>query len=206
MFFLRSKTLENRNADIAQWDLFMHVSILKSVNPKGNQPWIFIARTDAEAEAPIFLPCDAKSQLTGKDPDAGKDWGKEEKSVTEDEIVGYMNLSKLLESGKDRKAWFAAVHVVLKSQTKLSNWTIAILPQTPLPYRLPPNIEKHPCLNSRTLLVIHFKYSTVYMFIPNSVTIPPTLACLLYSPATLLSLDLLHGSLDLQVLIFQETR
>ena len=45
------------------------------VNPKGNQPWIFIGRTDAKAEAPILLPLDAKSWLTGKDPDAGKDWG-----------------------------------------------------------------------------------------------------------------------------------
>ena len=61
---------------------------IKSFNPKGNQPWTFIGRTDAEAEAPIFCPPDAKSQLTGKDPDAGKDWGQEEKEVTEDKIVG----------------------------------------------------------------------------------------------------------------------
>ena len=47
---------------------------IKSVNPKGNQPWIFIERTDAEAEALIILPPDVKSQLIGKDPDAGKDW------------------------------------------------------------------------------------------------------------------------------------
>ena len=101
----------------------MHVSILKSVNPKGNQPWIFTTRTDAEAEAPIFLPCDTKSQLTGKDPDAGKDWGKEKKAMTEDEIVGYMNLSTLLESMKDREAWHAAVHVVTKNQTGLRDWS-----------------------------------------------------------------------------------
>ena len=56
-------------------------------NPKGNQPWIFIARTDAEAEAPILWPPDAKSWLFGKDPDLGKDWRQEEKRVTEDEIV-----------------------------------------------------------------------------------------------------------------------
>ena len=49
---------------------------IKPVNPKGNQPWIFIGRTDAEAEAPILQPPDAKSQLTGKDSDAGKDWGQ----------------------------------------------------------------------------------------------------------------------------------
>ena len=62
---------------------------IKPVNPKGNQPSIFIGRTDAEAEAPIFWPPDAKNQLTGKDPDAGKDRGQEEKGVTEDEMVGW---------------------------------------------------------------------------------------------------------------------
>ena len=62
---------------------------IKSVNPKGNQSWLFIERTDAEAEAPVLWPHDAKSQLIGKDPDAGKDWGQEEKGTTEDEIVGW---------------------------------------------------------------------------------------------------------------------
>ena len=61
---------------------------IKLVDPKGNQTWIFIGRTDAEAEAPILWSLDAKSQLTGKDPDAGKDWGKE-KAMTEDEMVGW---------------------------------------------------------------------------------------------------------------------
>ena len=60
---------------------------IQPVHPKGNQFWIFIKRTDAEAEAPIPWPPDAKSQLIGKDPDAGKDWGEEEKGVTEDEMV-----------------------------------------------------------------------------------------------------------------------
>ena len=60
---------------------------IKPVNPKGNQPWTFIGRTDAEA--PILWPPDAKSWLIGKDPDAGKDWGQEEKGVTEDEMVGW---------------------------------------------------------------------------------------------------------------------
>ena len=60
---------------------------IKPINPKGNQPWIFIRRTDAEAEAPILWPPDVKSQLTGKDPDAGKDWGQEEKGAAEDEMV-----------------------------------------------------------------------------------------------------------------------
>ena len=59
---------------------------IKPVNPKENQPWIFIGRTDAKAEAPILWPPDAKSWLNGKDPDAGKDWGQEEKGATEDEM------------------------------------------------------------------------------------------------------------------------
>ena len=58
---------------------------IKPVNPKGNQPWIFIGRTDDEA--PILWPPDAKSQLIEKDPDAGKDWKQEEKVVAEDEMV-----------------------------------------------------------------------------------------------------------------------
>ena len=62
---------------------------IKPVHPKGNQPSIFIGRTDAEAEAPILCPPDAKSQLTGKDPDAGKDRRQEEKGMTEDETVGW---------------------------------------------------------------------------------------------------------------------
>ena len=62
---------------------------IKPVNPKGNQFWIFIGRTDAEAEAPIFGPPDAKSRLIRKDPNAGKDWSQEEKGTTEDELVGW---------------------------------------------------------------------------------------------------------------------
>ena len=62
---------------------------VKPINPKGNQSWIFIGRTDAEAEAPILWSPDAQSWLTGKDPDAGKDWRQEEKGMTEDEMVGW---------------------------------------------------------------------------------------------------------------------
>ena len=60
---------------------------IQPVNPKGNQSWIFIGRTDTEAEAPILWPPDMKSWLTRKDPDAGKDWGQEKKGTTEDEMV-----------------------------------------------------------------------------------------------------------------------
>ena len=61
---------------------------IQSVNPRGNQSWIFIGRTDAENEAPILRPPDGKNWLTGKDPDARKDWRQEKKGMTEDEMVG----------------------------------------------------------------------------------------------------------------------
>ena len=62
---------------------------IQPVHPKGNQSWMFIGRTDVEAETPIFWPSDAKSWLIWKDPDAGKDWEQEEKGMTEDEMVGW---------------------------------------------------------------------------------------------------------------------
>ena len=62
---------------------------IQSVNPQENQSWIFIERTDPEAETPILWPPDAKNWLIWKDPDVGKDWRQEEKGTTEDEIVGW---------------------------------------------------------------------------------------------------------------------
>ena len=77
LWILLEKTLENP----------LDCKEIKPVSPKGNQPWIFTERTDAEAEAPILWPPDVKSQLTGKVSDAEKDWGQEEKGETEDEMV-----------------------------------------------------------------------------------------------------------------------
>ena len=100
-------------------------------NPKWNHPWLLTGKTDAAAEAPILWPPDAKSQLSGKDPDAGKDWGQE-KGTTEDEMAGWhdrvtrpkvISLSKLREIKKDREAWCPAVHGVAKSWTPQSDWT-----------------------------------------------------------------------------------
>ena len=102
---------------------------IKLVHPKGNQPWIFIGRTDAEAGGPILWPPDVKSQLTGKDPDGGKNWGQEEKGLQKmrwlDGIPDSMDmgLRKVQEIVKDREAWYATVHGVTKSWTWLSDWT-----------------------------------------------------------------------------------
>ena len=62
---------------------------IQPVHPEGGKFWVFIGRTDVEAETPILWPPDAKSQLIGKDPDAGRDWGQEEKGMTEDEMAGW---------------------------------------------------------------------------------------------------------------------
>ena len=62
---------------------------IKQINPKGNQSWIFIGKTDAEAETPVLRPPDAKNWLIWKDPDAGKDWKWEEKGMREDEMAGW---------------------------------------------------------------------------------------------------------------------
>ena len=68
---------------------FLHVQKIQPAHPKGDQSWVFVGRTDVEADTPILWPPDAKSWLIWKDPDAGKDWGQMEKGTTGDEMVGW---------------------------------------------------------------------------------------------------------------------
>ena len=79
--------LLNHGAGDDSWE-FLDCKETRPVNPKENQPWIYIWRTNAEAEAPILWPPDVKNWLICKDPDAGNDWGQEEKGGTENEVVG----------------------------------------------------------------------------------------------------------------------
>ena len=128
----------------------------KPVNPKGNQPWILIGRTDAEAQAPVPGPHDVKSKLTGKDPDAEKDWRQKEKGEAEDEIVGWhyqLNEHEFEQTPGDserQESLHVAVRWVTKGQTQLSNWSTKQLKMmvgdsiytNPISPRLEPPSEK----------------------------------------------------------------
>ena len=114
---------------------------IQPVHPKGNESWIFIWRTDAEAEAPILWSPEVKSWLIWKYPDVGKEWGQEEKGMTEDEMVGWHHWLNEYESeqtpgdGEGQGAWRAAVHAVAKSRTQHLNnnswvWNVFVLVST----------------------------------------------------------------------------
>ena len=134
------KKVEHQRIDACKlwcWKRLLRISWeIKPVHPKGYQPWIFIGRTDAEAEASILWPPDMKSRLTGKGIDAGKDWRQEEKGRQRmrqlDGITDsmHMSLSKLQEKVGDRRVCRAAVYGVTKSRPWLSDWTVTVLPET----------------------------------------------------------------------------
>ena len=102
---------------------------IQPVSPRRNQSWIFIGKTDVEAEALVFWPPNVKNWLIGKDPDAGKDWRQKEKVMTEDEMVGWHHrlegheFELALGVVMDRETWRVVVHGVAKSRTWLSHWT-----------------------------------------------------------------------------------
>ena len=104
---------------------------IQPVHPKGNWPWIFIGRTDAEAEAPIIWPSDVKRWFVGEDPDAGKDWRQQEKGQTEDEMVGWhhwLNRHEFDQSLGDSIMIEKSMLQSMGSQswTRLSDWTATI--------------------------------------------------------------------------------
>ena len=99
---------------------------IKSVNLKGNQPWILTGRTDAEAEAPVFWSPDVNSQLIGKVPDAGKDWGQKEKRTSKDEMAGWHHWCNERELGANFGRWWVTgrpgMLQFLRSQKVGQNW------------------------------------------------------------------------------------
>ena len=102
---------------------------IQLVHSERDQPWDFFGRNDAKAETPVLWPPHAKSWLIGKDSDAARDWGQEEKGTTEDEMAGWHHWLDGRESestpgvGDGQGGWCAAIHGVTKGQTRLTDWS-----------------------------------------------------------------------------------
>ena len=149
--------LLNGGAGKDSWESLLYSKEIKPVHPKGNQSWIFIGRTDAEAEAPILWPCDMKSQLIGKDPDAGKDWGQEVQGATGwDGWIASLTQWTLVWANS-REAWRATVHAVTKCQI----WLIDQTETTTYLYNLKPSILKISHIQESE----HKKYTAQWNFI-----------------------------------------
>ena len=137
------KKVEHQRMDAFEmwcWRRLLRVRLdckdIQPVNPKGNPPWIFIGRTDGEAETPILWLPDPKNWFIWKDPDSGQDWRREEKGTIEDEMVGWHHqlngheFGKLRELVMDSEAWRATVHPWGRKEldrTEQLNWTEPVL-------------------------------------------------------------------------------
>jgi len=91
---------------------------IQPVHSEGDQPWDFFGRNDAEAETPVLWPPHEKSWLIGKDADAGRDWGQEEKTTTEDEVAGWLNWTEL--KSIDTETWYSFLLILLILNTLIS--------------------------------------------------------------------------------------
>jgi len=173
---------------------------IQPVYSKVDQPWVFFGRTDAKAETPILWPPHAKSWLIGKDSDAGRDWGQEEKGMTEDEMAGWHHWldgreSKWTPGVGDGQGGLVCCDSWGRKESDTTEWLhTSIRFQILFPYRLLQNIEYNSlCYIVGSCWLSIFMYSSVYMLIQNSYFIPPHTL----SPLVIISLFSIYGSISI---------